>query len=600
MKQTRKTVTTTTYSSSGGSATAASDAEASASASFSSSSSSSQSRRSGGFGRPPSPARLSRHQEQEELQGLNDRLAAYIDKVRSLEAENSRLSMQVKSTEEIVKREVTSVKTLYESELAELRKLLDETSKEKARLQIEANKYKTDFEDLLAKYNKRDRDATNLERRVQTLERQLAEFQSRDWEKENENLKNELARLEQQLAAAKKQLEEETLLRVDLQNRVKTLKEDLHFKSQVYEQELEESRIRTTTQIEEVDSRVEQEYEARLQDALREIRAQHDSDLQSVKVELETLYECKIEDLRKQVERNSESSNSAWEELMLARRTADELSAEVGKLRSENAGLELRVKDLDKQLEREREEFRERMRHKESELVILRTQLEDLEREYAALLEIKIKLDREIEAYRKLLESEEERLNISASMSQSTVTQSSGSLSGRKRKRLDIGEAVEEYTQRSSSSGFSRSASSTCGIDIVEVDTDGKFVKLENTTDKDFPVGKWQIKHVSGDNETQFKFHSSAKMKAGATATVWSSDSDTTHNPPTDLVMKGKRWFVSGDMTTTLLDEEEKEVATCTMSKSIGSVSTFSRRSRGPRDEVDGSEIQDKDKCSIM
>ena len=69
-------------------------------------------------------------------------------------------------------------------------------------------------------------------------------------------------------------------------------------------------------------------------------------------------------------------------------------------------------------------------------------------------------------------------------MSQSTVTQSSGSLSGRKRKRLDIGEAVEEYTQRSSSSGFSRSASSTCGIDIVEVDTDGKFVKLENTTDK--------------------------------------------------------------------------------------------------------------------
>ena len=42
--------------------------------------------------------------------------------------------------------------------------------------------------------------------------------------------------MEQQLAAAKKQLEEETLLRVDLQNRVKTLKEDLHFKSQVYEQ----------------------------------------------------------------------------------------------------------------------------------------------------------------------------------------------------------------------------------------------------------------------------------------------------------------------------------------------------------------------------
>ena len=60
-------------------------------------------------------------------------------------------------------------------------------------------------------------------------------------------------------------------------------------------QELEESRIRTTTQMEEVDGRIEQEYEARLQDALREIRAQHDYDLQSVKVELESMYEGKVQ-----------------------------------------------------------------------------------------------------------------------------------------------------------------------------------------------------------------------------------------------------------------------------------------------------------------
>lgn len=51
-----------------------------------------------------------------------------------------------------------------------------------------------------------------------------------------QNLKADLTKLENQLATAKKQLEEETLLRVDLENRVKTLKEDLHFKSQVYEQ----------------------------------------------------------------------------------------------------------------------------------------------------------------------------------------------------------------------------------------------------------------------------------------------------------------------------------------------------------------------------
>ncbi|GFS18928.1 lamin, partial [Elysia marginata] len=538
-RQTKRTVTqVTSYSSSSG-------------GEGSSTSFSSPGRRS----RPPSPSRISRLQEQEELQGLNDRLAAYIDKVRSLEAENSRLSMQVRSTEEVVRREVSSVKTLYESELAELRKLLDDTAKEKARLQIEANKYKADYDDLLAKYNKRDREASGLERRVQVLERQLADFQGRELEKENQNLKNELAKLENQLAAARKQLEDETLLRVDLENRVKTLKEDLHFKSQVYEQELEESRIRTTTQMEEVDGRIEQEYEARLQDALREIRAQHDYDLQSVKVELESMYESKIEDLRNQVARSNSSSSAAWDELVTARQTIDDLQAELNKIKAEFACYEQRIKDLEKTLARERDDFRGRLAQRDSEISSLRTQLEDLEIELANLLEIKIKLDREIEAYRKLLESEETRLNISASMEQSVTTQSSSG--GKKRRRVDIGQAVEEYSQRNLTQGYSRSASSTCGIDIAEVDTDGKFIKLTNTTEKDVPLHHWQVKHSSGDNETIHKFVKNV-VKAGQSVTLWSADSDTVHNPPSDLVMKGKRWFAGGDMKTVLINNDDE------------------------------------------
>lgn len=49
-------------------------------------------------------------------------------------------------------------------------------------------------------------------------------------------LKGELANLERQLAHAKKQLEDETLLRVDLQNRLQSTKEDLQFKTQMFEQ----------------------------------------------------------------------------------------------------------------------------------------------------------------------------------------------------------------------------------------------------------------------------------------------------------------------------------------------------------------------------
>ena len=49
-------------------------------------------------------------------------------------------------------------------------------------------------------------------------------------------LKKENEQLKKQLAAARKQLEEETIARVDLENRVQSLKEELSFKSQVHEQ----------------------------------------------------------------------------------------------------------------------------------------------------------------------------------------------------------------------------------------------------------------------------------------------------------------------------------------------------------------------------
>lgn len=101
--------------------------------------------------RAPSPARLSRIQEKEELSGLNDRLAAYIDKVRFLESENTRLQVQVRTSEETTTREVTNVKTLYETELSDARRLLDDTAREKARLQIDANKYKEEATEWAAK-----------------------------------------------------------------------------------------------------------------------------------------------------------------------------------------------------------------------------------------------------------------------------------------------------------------------------------------------------------------------------------------------------------------------------------------------------------------
>lgn len=98
-----------------------------------------------------SPTRLSRIQEKAELQNLNDRLATYIDTVRSLEVENSRLNTLIRTTQETTSKEVTNVKNVYERELADVRKTLDDTAKEKAKMQLAVDKWRSEAEDMRLK-----------------------------------------------------------------------------------------------------------------------------------------------------------------------------------------------------------------------------------------------------------------------------------------------------------------------------------------------------------------------------------------------------------------------------------------------------------------
>lgn len=102
-------------------------------------------------GSPLSPTRYSRLQEKQDLQNLNDRLACYIEKVRHLESENSRLTREVQTSQEIVTREVSNIKSMYEHELSDARKLLDDTARERAKLEIDTKRLWDDNEDLKTK-----------------------------------------------------------------------------------------------------------------------------------------------------------------------------------------------------------------------------------------------------------------------------------------------------------------------------------------------------------------------------------------------------------------------------------------------------------------
>ncbi|XP_071402651.1 lamin L3 [Centroberyx affinis] len=516
-----------------------------------------------------SPTTLSRMQVKDELRHLNDRLANYIQRVQELESERSSILIQLEEQDESKSREMGNVRRLYEVELADVRKSLDGLAGERARLQIDYGSLCEEHRKLQARSQKREADLANALDQWRNVEAALS---SKDLEytkllAENRNLSDDVADLQGQLdnmeaalADTKTQLNSELLRRVDLENQTQTLKEQLDLQRNISEQEILEIRSRHESRLVEVDLGSRREFESKLSEAMQQLRQDHDAQILQYKEDLERNYSVKLENAQQAALEKNDTASATRDELETTKLRVETLSSQLQQYQRGKAALEGRVQELERTLDSERDVWQHKLSQKEQELLTMRSQMLNQLEDYENLLDIKLALDMEINAYRKMLEVEEQRLHLSPSPSQRTAVSRTHEhgvrrLKGKKRKHEGASGSSPAYKMSTHSTEHG-------AVSVAEVDLDGNYVILKNNSEAEQPLGGWSVRRTYPDaGDISFQIPPTCVLAGGQTLTIWAAGAEVEARPD-DLVLQGHRsWGPVTDVRVILLNPNHEEMA---------------------------------------
>lgn len=516
-----------------------------------------------------SPTRLSRLQEKDALRSLNDRLANYIQRVQDLESERSTLLIRLEETGESKTREMGNVRRLYEEELADVRTSLDGVASEKARLQIEVGNLADEVKKLQTKLQKNEGDLATVlsqwrkaEAALTSRDAEVSKLSSsnRRLEEQVSSLQEQLRNVEGELSQTKELLKSEMMQRIDLENQVQTAKEQLAFQKTLSDQETQEIRSRSEGRLLEVETMRRREFETKLADAMQQLRQDHEAQVLQYKEEIERTFSSKLQNAQQTAMDNDNAASATKDELENTKLRIETLSSQLKLYQKEKLSLEGRVQELERTLDREREAWQERLTAKEQEMLDLRSQMYTQLEDYEKLLDTKLALDMEINAYRKMLEVEEQRLQLSPSPSQRVTVprapeESRQKLRGRKRKH-------EGPTGSSPASKISSSSSESGPVGVGQVDTEGRFIQLKNNSDMEQSLSGWVVRRIYPDSgEISFTIPSPCVLAGRQTLTIWAAGSEAQADS-NDLILEGhSTWGPATNVRISLLNPKYEEVA---------------------------------------
>lgn len=251
-----------------------------------------------------------RAQEKEELVGLNDRFASYIEKVRRLEQQNRMLIVQLEALQS-TQTQTSRLQQLYRQEAQDLRQQLHHETQDKEHMEAQRDKLQVEQK--------------QLEKR----------WQEEVWRHEQ---------AEDKLQHARDEADRTALLTCDAEVRVTSLVQELAFLKKVFAEEQEGLKVQLQVSSLSMEPDVSR---PDLSASLREIRTQYESLARHNMQTAETWYQGKVAKVTQVANKQQEAVRMVREETAKHRQLLLACSTEVETLRSVINSLNAQLRELE-------------------------------------------------------------------------------------------------------------------------------------------------------------------------------------------------------------------------------------------------------------
>ncbi|KAE8574751.1 hypothetical protein XENTR_v10003561 [Xenopus tropicalis] len=324
----------------------------------------------------------------ETMQNLNDRLASYLERVRSLEQANHELELKIREYCEKKAAIGSPDVSGYYNIINLLRSQINDASIDNARLVLQIDNAKLAADDFKIKYESELAIRTGVESDIIGLRRVLDEL---------------------------------TLNKTDLELEIESLKEELIYLKKNHEEELAVARASARGQ---VDVQVDSAPPVDLSQIMSDVRAQS-------------------ENLNKEVATNTAALQTSKSQITDLKRTIQSLEIELQSLLSMKGALEGTLAETEARYGAELNHLQAMITQIELDLQNLRSDAERQSLEYKLLLDAKTRLEMEISTYRRLLEGEDTRFSQTETQKAVTIVSKEQSKSSIKKVKTVIEEVVD-------------------------------------------------------------------------------------------------------------------------------------------------------------